>query len=169
MNTNARSIPEMVAERKSLARQQSEINRKLEALDNELFSKLEAALDAFGVKAPVALAPPAIPLPTAPVTRVMPAMPAPLILSNPSRAKASPRQGEIGLMIQMHTRAFLVEAGKPLATGEILDRLTARGVEIPGKDKRNNLSAHLSRSSSFARKGNGWWFAEKQEPPVGGS
>lgn len=174
MDTNDRSIPEMVAERKALARQQSEINQRLEVLDSQLFAKLEKALDAFGLKTPIRAIPttsqfsrsPSLQMPDLPLPTPRPPPPPP-----PAPRKSSPRQGEIGHMIQKHVTTYLKEAGKPLKTGKIFELLRNEGVDIPGKDPRNNLSAHLSRSIFFARKRTGWWFAEeeKEEPPVGGS
>lgn len=166
MDTN-RSIPELVAERKALARQQSEINQMLEALDTELFSRLEAALEAFGIKTPGAAAPNArqatltlpampVPMPNRPIPPPPPLRPPWATLKPPS-----PRQGEIGYLIEQATLKLLMEAGRPLKTSEIHEKLTQRGIEIPGKDPRNNLSAHLSRNDAFIHQGDGWWIAEK--------
>jgi hypothetical protein len=167
-----RSIPEMVAQRKTLARQQSEINQKLEALDNELFARLETALAAFGIQAPAAPTslptPPRVPAPSA---FSFPPIPAPVVSPQPAQArqKATPKPGEVGYVIQENVAALLRREGVPMSTNDLFVRLDEAGVNIPGKDKKNNLSAHLSRSEAFRRAGKGWWFAEKQEPPVGGS
>jgi hypothetical protein len=162
MDTNNRSIPELVADRKALARQQSEINQMLEALDTELFSRLESALEAFGIKAPSKPTPDSrqanLPMPGFPAP--LPNRPAPSLPPMPPKPP-SPRQGEIGYLIEQATLRLLMETGEPLKTSEIHERLTKKGIEIPGKDPRNNLSAHLSRNDAFIRKGDGWWFAEK--------
>lgn len=160
-----RSIPELVAERKALAHRQSEINRRLEELDSILFNKIETVVAAFGIQ----------PLSREATPNAQPVPPPllPPIASNAmvttARPKATPKAGEVGYVIQENVAALLREAGAPMSTNELFVRLDAAGVTIPGKDKKNNLSAHLSRSDAFERAGKGWWFAQKQEPPEGGS
>jgi hypothetical protein len=161
--TNTRPIPDLLAERKVLAQRLAEINRKLEALDGELFARLETALTAFGMWSDM----PRISEPAKVDQLLIPPLPRHVV--HYSRTTAPPRQGEVGALIHDKVAELLHEHQRPLKTNEIYSFLLKKGVEIPGKDPRNNLSAHLSRSRSLVRFGNGWWFAEKKEPPEGGS
>lgn len=174
MDINNRSIPDLIAERKALATQLSDINSRLGALDRALFSRLETALAAFGVSAQPSV--PELPLPPLPPAIDEAAVALMARLANPVSAPQSsiftdgapsgPARTEVGQAITAGTREILLEARHPLKIREIFNRLMARGVEIPGKVPMNNLSAHLSRSSDFVLvSGTRWWFAEKQKAP----
>lgn len=178
MDTTPRPIPELVEERKALSAQLADINRKLEKLDSELFSRLETALNAFGMWGPAQAATPGA-APRAPARPAFFPPPLPTAPSGPALRQQEwvlgapkptpPRHGEVGPVIQKLTWRFIKEGGKPLKTREIMSLLEKEGVKIPGKDPVNNLSAHLSRSHVFVNTRFGWRVREEQEPPEGGS
>ncbi|MGB3330965.1 MAG: HTH domain-containing protein [Thermomicrobiales bacterium] len=56
----------------------------------------------------------------------------------------------------------LEEAGEPLHYGIIHDRILARGIEIPGKDTKRNVNAHLSNDQRFERLGKGIWRLKRE-------
>lgn len=73
--------------------------------------------------------------------------------------------------------------GRPATRNEIFEHLVLKGVPVPGKDPKANLSAHLSYSDDFARTEDGRWYIkqpdlinphaadgqpERQTPPEGG-
>lgn len=63
--------------------------------------------------------------------------------------------------------SVLEEAGSPLHTRELLDKLLARGVEVGGKDPASTLSARLSRSSKLLNNRlKGWWIRELADDVV---
>lgn len=172
MNTTPRPISELVADRKRVALQVSDIHKKLEGLnsqleqlDAELFSRLETALSAFGgIGVLPALPKPAfiIPLPASQPQNGGLQLPLPTKAINPYIVPptAPVKHGEIGAIIHDRVREVLSEVKKPLKTRDLFNALIARGVHIPGKDPQNNLSAHLSRSIEFASGRDGWWFRE---------
>lgn len=49
----------------------------------------------------------------------------------------------------------LKEAGRPLHISELMDRLQARGIRIPGQGKPANVIAHLSRDPLIVRPSRG--------------
>ena len=55
----------------------------------------------------------------------------------------------------------LLEAGRPLRVVEIYDALVAKGVDAPGKDPRNNISAKLyyEKGTRFVSHGPAGWTA----------
>lgn len=55
-----------------------------------------------------------------------------------------------------HAEETLRERG-PMTRNELFDHLVAKGVTIPGKDPRANLSAHLSNSDKIRRDDQGRW------------
>lgn len=170
MNSSQRPIPELVEERKALSAKLADINRRLEELDSELFSRLETALNAFGMWGPSpskgALPPSPPAAPSRPVVGIpMPAIPQ--HLAAPKTAPAGARPKEIGALIQEHAAKHIKAAQRAMKTRELLELLDKDGVKIPGKDPMNNLSAHLSRSYNFTNTRDGWIL--KQEPPEGGS
>lgn len=163
MNTSPRPIPEIVADRKRVALQVSELHKNLERLDAELFSALETIMSAFG-GASVLQAPPQ-PASVMPPLQPHANGPPPLLLSKTVIPYVTPpiapvKHGEIGAIIHDRVREVLSEVKKPLKTRDLFNALTAKGVQIPGKDPQNNLSAHLSRSTEFASGRDGWWFRE---------
>ena len=68
------------------------------------------------------------------------------------------------------TREILLENGKPTAFADLYDALMKRGIVIPGREPRANLSQKLSSSDQFTgRRGIGWWFAGQwpdEQPPA---
>ncbi|KFN49257.1 hypothetical protein [Arenimonas composti] len=154
-NNDTRSIPDLIAERKALARQAAEINTKLEVIDRALFARLESALDAFGVRPQATLFPdPPPPAPIAPPW-VKPAN----TLVPPPPAPQAPKANE-GTQIIMRGVREILASGRPMKIREIYDALMARNIKIPGKVPMNNLSAHMSRSKEFALvSGNRWTLA----------
>jgi hypothetical protein len=152
---NPTPIAELVSRRESLARQVATLNTELEKIDRELFGRLQAALDAFGLTRPPIPSLP--PLPPSPPT--MPARVVDGVLTlTPSDQAPRSRQGDVGGMIERHVEAELRKLGRPMKIREIFDSLNDAGIQIPGKVPMNNLSAHLSRSKKFVRQGEGWWF-----------
>lgn len=170
MDTTQRPIPELVEERKALSAQLADINRKLEKLDAELFSRLETALNAFGMWGPsVAIPAQATHRPMPPPLPSRPALTVsrPQLFSGPKPTPPRPRSKEIGATIQEGAARHIRKANRPLKTREILELLHEDGIAVPGRDPMNNLSAHLSRSDQFVNSRHGWHL--KQEPPEGGS
>lgn len=51
----------------------------------------------------------------------------------------------------------LKDRTSPLSTKEIYDLISGRGVEVPGENPTNNLSAHMSRDSRFLSWGRAGW------------
>lgn len=74
------------------------------------------------------------------------------------------KHGEVGTILQDRVREVLSAIGRPLKTKDLFNVLAASGVQIPGKDPQNNLSAHLSRSAEFEIGPNGWWFRKENVP-----
>jgi len=52
---------------------------------------------------------------------------------------------------------MLTTEGRPMHYIEIHDRLLERGFEIPGKDTKRNVNAHLSNDQRFVTSGTGKW------------
>jgi hypothetical protein len=172
MTTTPRPISDLVADRKRVALQVSDLHKKLEGLngqlerlDAELFSRLETALSAFGGIG-VLPAPPnpafVMPAPTGHPQNGSPPLPPQQKAINPYIVPPSApvKHGEIGTILYDHVRDILNEVKTPLKTRDLFNALTAKGVQIPGKDPQNNLSAHLSRSVQFVSGRDGWWFRE---------
>jgi hypothetical protein len=62
-------------------------------------------------------------------------------------------------------RLLLTNRSGPTPTGIIYDHVTSLGIEIGGKDPRNNLSAMLSNSPMFKSNGrSGWSLATDNGP-----
>lgn len=64
-------------------------------------------------------------------------------------------------------RAVLEAAGRPLRTAEIYRQLLAQGVSVPGRKPTNNLSAHLSNSDDFISTREGWVLRRPSLIPEG--
>ncbi|HEU4960801.1 MAG TPA: hypothetical protein VFT56_10360 [Sphingomonas sp.] len=62
--------------------------------------------------------------------------------------------------------AGLMEArGTPVATSEVVEEMRRRGIELPGKNTNNVISARLSNSPKFVgRRGQGYWLADRPWP-----
>lgn len=65
--------------------------------------------------------------------------------------------------LEVHFVSVLREAGKPMTRNEIFDEMVKRGVDIPGKNPKSNLSAHLSYSNAVMRDANGTWALKQGE------
>jgi hypothetical protein len=64
-------------------------------------------------------------------------------------------------------RLLLANRSGPTPTGVIYDHVTSLGIEIGGKDPRNNLSAMLSNSPMFkSNRRSGWSLAPADDPAV---
>lgn len=62
------------------------------------------------------------------------------------------------------TGVIIRELGRPVPTRELLELLTARGVEVGGKDPASTLSARLSRAPSLENiRQRGWWIKGRTE------
>ena len=79
-----------------------------------------------------------------------------------------------GALVADEAERILREANKPLTASEILTRLAARSIRVPGKRPRNNLSARLSYNKQrFESTPMGWRLRlpddkEPPHPPSGG-
>jgi hypothetical protein len=62
-----------------------------------------------------------------------------------------------------HVIAALREVGRPMSRNDLFDHLVSKGVHIPGKDPKANLSAHLSYSDEITRDGEGRWVLRQKE------
>jgi hypothetical protein len=61
---------------------------------------------------------------------------------------------------------ILEESGTPMKTSEILHTLLERGIKVPGKDPRNNLSARLSyNKDKFESRGSEGWTVVRRRAP----
>lgn len=60
----------------------------------------------------------------------------------------------------------LKEAGRPLHISELMDRLHARGVRVPGQGKAANVIAHLSRDPLIVRPSRGIYGLAEWNLPV---
>ena len=165
MNANTRPIPEIVADRKRVALQVSELHKNLERLDSELFSALESIMSAFGGASTMPAPQPTFVVP--PIQTLQPPTNGPPLPPGAKKfisyviAPVAPvKHGEIGTVIHDRVREVLREVKKPLKTRDLFNALTDKGVQIPGKDPQNNLSAHSSRSTEFVSGRDGWWFRE---------
>ncbi|MBV9358163.1 MAG: winged helix-turn-helix domain-containing protein [Chloroflexi bacterium] len=67
-------------------------------------------------------------------------------------ARASSQQTLASLI-----ESILLEQGRPLHYRDIHRRLTALGVDVPGKDPVKNVGAHLSGDARFERVERGIW------------
>jgi hypothetical protein len=65
---------------------------------------------------------------------------------------------------------FFGDLDGPFRTGQLYAAVSNAGLNIPGKDPRNNLSAMLSNSNAFVSTPNGWVRAgSKLDPKVAGA
>lgn len=70
--------------------------------------------------------------------------------------------------VKLRVSEMLVGAKLPISTKEIFSRLEAGGIIVPGDSPQNNLSAHLSRDSTFISWGrSGWTLAAEVDPELG--
>jgi hypothetical protein len=60
---------------------------------------------------------------------------------------------------------ILREQGTAMHYGELHQGLTARGVEVKGKDPRRNIAAHLSNDDRFRSLGGGIWDLRRRTDP----
>ena len=61
-------------------------------------------------------------------------------------------------------KALLREAKRPMKVSEVFEGLIMNGVDIPGKNPRNNVSAYLHNGTEFKRTEDGLWtLAEREE------
>lgn len=56
-----------------------------------------------------------------------------------------------------HIVSALSAAGRPMDRNEIYDALISRSIDVPGKDPKANLSAHLSYLPTVTRTEDGLW------------
>lgn len=70
-------------------------------------------------------------------------------------------RGSSAVLTEMKDAAleFLEGLVNPVSTREILDQLNAHGINVPGENPANNLSAHMSRDSRFISWGRQGWTA----------
>lgn len=60
----------------------------------------------------------------------------------------------------------LAHRGRPMKLGDLYQALVAQGVQIGGKNPRNNLGAMLSGDKIRLCTGpDGWWFKDEIQPP----
>lgn len=72
-------------------------------------------------------------------------------------------EGESRARLMPHIIETLREAARPVTRNELFDMLVAKGIAVPGKDPRANLSAHLSYSDAIVRDTEGRWMLRQQE------
>ncbi len=157
--TQSKHVSVLIQERQALSKQ-------LEALDKEIFGRfqaLEAAL--FGGTAPIPPAPrsdfraPALPPPSP--QKALWRIGAPPNTMAAAIAQSIRRKTEIGASLEDAALSALAAAGRPLRTRDLLEKVREAGVEVPGKDPANNLSAHLSRSARVRSTSLGWVISEE--------
>jgi hypothetical protein len=134
----------LAAKSAELAAKASEVSAELERVDAELFSRMKSLVVAIEggdsedrseeAQEPVALGAQTAPAPS--VKRIL-------------------RRRSSGLGKQIV--AALRDVGRPMDRNELLTLLATRGVTVPGKDPKANLSAHLSYSSAVERTADGLW------------
>lgn len=71
------------------------------------------------------------------------------------------KKSEPGVFMQYVVDA-LRDINRPATRNELFEHLTAKGIAIPGKDPKANLSAHLSYSDDIVRVGNAWALKQKE-------
>lgn len=78
------------------------------------------------------------------------------LVGEPEPEASAPRRVEI---VAAAAAEEIEKRKAPIPTQEMLGLLTARGIEIGGRDPRNNLAAMLSNSKRFlSRRGLGWYL-----------
>lgn len=140
------TLSSLLSARRTLVRQIEALSSQLSEVDAELFSrvgKLAAALEGNDQ---------AQQLPATPVLELDVAKPTP-------ERRAG---GHTRTVIMPAVAERLKSAGRPLRTRELLDALTAQGIQVGGKRPIGNLSAMLSTSGLVSNSSNGWWFKEDQ-------
>jgi len=160
----------LLRQRSALAQQSAELAEKtaaisaqLERLDAELFARMKNLANAIeGDAADAALS----------ATDVgrhdidTPAMQAIASVFPGNYKLRFRRTRPVGL--EPHIVSALSAAGRPMTRNELYDLMVSRGVEVPGKDPRANLSAHLSYSPKVTRTEAGLWaLAKTQEAHSG--
>ena len=78
------------------------------------------------------------------------------------KAKPTPRYK----IILHEAHNILQELGEPVSVSTLYDLLSQRGIQIPGTNPRNNLSARLSNAKDqFVSGPDGWSLRQETAPP----
>lgn len=73
----------------------------------------------------------------------------------PTWAATLPKQKTPNPLVEAISRV-LADADRPMSLKQIYDTLVVRNVVIPGKNPKNNVSAHLSTNKTFMKTSEGW-------------
>jgi|TARA_B100000378_G_scaffold257010_1_gene235110 hypothetical protein len=93
----------------------------------------------------------------APSRVVMPGMPGSQPATQPPvRQRSRSSRSAIKERILKHVDGFFGDHDGPYTTGQIFDSVERAGLEVPGTNPRNNLSAMLSNSDDFVSTPDGW-------------
>lgn len=160
---------QVVAQLNQIEDMRRPVQSKLESLDEQLFDrfrKFAAVIEGETpkpVKVQSGLPWPAKAWPTPDDGSMKPlASAAAHVLSDlPPPLSPAGKKTEPGVLVG-EIIAALREIGRPATRNEIFAHLTGKGVTIPGKDPKANLSAHLSYSDEIVRVGTGWTLRQKE-------
>jgi hypothetical protein len=160
-------LSELLSTRATLAQQLAElaqassaISTEIARIDNELFSRMQTLASAIeGDSAGGgAVEPPSVP--ASGLSLRAHAMPRTMALFGHGFAMKPARKAS---KLEPAIEAALREAGAPLSRNDLYALLMFKGVEVPGKDPKANLSAHLSNSDQFIRTSDGLWTLKEED------
>jgi hypothetical protein len=80
--------------------------------------------------------------------------------SDHKKRRASPENERILDAVE----GLTIPLGSPIQTRQILDHLRAIGIDVPGKNPLNNLSAMMSNSRRFVSHGRAGWMSKGSMP-----
>ena len=81
-----------------------------------------------------------------------------------AESKTVPR-GRITESLVLAAMDIIADNKRPMKLGAIYDAMTAKGIDVPGKEPRNNLGAKLSADRRLCRvPRRGWWFSSESIP-----
>lgn len=139
-----RQRSELAAQANALARQAADVSEKLKRVDADLFARMKSLVVAIEGDDGQQEEP-----------RTTPA-----IGKAPAGPEAPPKARRLSTFGKA-VKDALKTAGRPMDRNELFGYLVQLGVEIPGKDKKANLSAHLSYYPEFERDGDGKWVLKE--------
>jgi hypothetical protein len=159
-------LSDLLRQRSALAQQSAElaeragaVSSELERIDAELFARMKNLVTAIeGDDEPSAETSPA-PTQAAPPRVDVTSQAIANLFSTTYKLRARRQRSQLGL--EPHIVSALGAAGRPLTRNELYDLMVSRGVDVPGKDPRANLSAHLSYSQKVTRTPEGLWALAK--------
>ncbi len=81
-------------------------------------------------------------------------------------SRRAAKSEEVGAILD-EVRRIMLREGRPMTRGELVNELQARGLTLPGADKRKVLGTNIWRSGKFDRiEGKGYWPAGAKLPPA---